>query len=563
MKPKLTTSMAVIIALSLLWAAWGNAQALPPNFVFNSNVPPGFEQAGIIQAATLNPGGGPNAGGTLTINGITMIVPANTIVQMPANTLTWGQLFDPAVSAPVYDNSIPAQLTPPINHPASQTGLALADVPTGPPRRGPLFPGPFPCFNAIVLGNIDVKNSLGFGPNAYIIGLILPIDQDLGNAGSGFITYIDYEKGRFEANGTLNVPGTGTVIEINDPLGRFGLAHSPDPRWSVDSDNPTVSAGNGYPMGIPKYDPAVQIDPDRPIYNRPLNPPIGDANHDPFLQAGVPFQTFFMPPKAAPNAPGDTTPDPWKQAPFMLGDYVDWSGILAKFNPSAAITPKLPMNQQVYISANTVSSDKLAIFTASGPAALVGPCYLQGPLRRSIIGTGGTPLTVPPDPSLGIIGGVIPVPEPKLNFVAAGWCTDSTNLVDIYAVDIDPVSGAEVPRLLGTVLPLPGEALGKGQKGRFVLQVDKTNFLPPTRVYKFRSRHGTLQLPDQTGLNGAPLPGLLSGQYRYPQFGFQFPDTFPGYPVMPNNLNTLKFLTQGEGGNPSDGPLTPFPPFTP
>lgn len=422
----------------------------------------------------------------------------------------------------------------------------------------------------MVIGNIDTKNALGFGVNAYIVGLILPIDQDLGNAGAGFITYIDYARGRFEVNGTLNVPNTGTVIEINDPLGRFGKAHSPDPRWSVDSDNPTIAAGNGYPMCIPRVAPPA-IDPDCPIYNRPLNPPIGDPAHDPFLQAGVPLQAFSMPPKAAPNTAGDTTPDPWKQAPYMLGDYVDFSGILVKFNPNVPLTPfnpalpvgptNLPLSRQVYISANTVGSDKLAIFTAPGDAATVGPAYLMGPIRRSIVGTGGTPIVVPANPTLGIIGGTIPVPEPKLNFVAAGWCTDSSALVDIFASDIDPATGAEAPRLLGTVLPQPGLAGAKGQKGRFVFQVGKGNFLPPTRVYQFKSRHGTIQLPPQAGLNGTQLTGLLSGQYHYPQFGIQFPDTFPGFPVMPNNLNTIPFLFQGEG--PNIGPLTPFPPFVP
>jgi len=32
-------------------------------------------------------------GGTVMINGIKMIVPCNTILQMPAATLTWAQLF--------------------------------------------------------------------------------------------------------------------------------------------------------------------------------------------------------------------------------------------------------------------------------------------------------------------------------------------------------------------------------------------------------------------------------------------------------------------------------------
>ncbi len=104
---------------------------------------------------------------------------------------------------------------------------------------------------------------------------------------------------------------------------------------------------------------------------------------------------------------------------------------------------------------------------------------------------------------------------------------------------------------------------GAGNKGRFRFDIGKGNFLPPTRVYQCVSRNGTLQLPNQSGLNGAPLPGLLVGQYHAPEFGFQFPDSVPGVPVMPNNFNVLPFLTQGEGGNPSAGPLIPQPPVTP
>ncbi len=552
MKPKMKISLVLIMALSLIWAAGAQAQLT----VFNANVPPGFCQAGYIQAATLDPGG-PNAGGTLTINGIKMIVPANSVIQMPANTLKWAQLFDPAVSAAVYDNSIvPKPVIP--NHRPGVTGLALLDNPFGGTRAGAAGESlPFP-FNATVLGNIDVKNTTGHGVGAYIVGLILPIDQDLGNAGAGFITFIDYAKGRFEAGGTLNVPNTGTVIEINDPLGRYGKAHSPDPRWSVDSDNPTISAGNGYPMGLPKVAPTGLPgdvgDPDRPYYNRPLN---GDVAFpvDPFLQLGAPLQAFFMP--ASPS-PGTTTPDPWKQVPLMIGDFVDWSGTMCKTNPTAPFNSAIPWNKQTYISANTVGVDKLAVYTQPGTL----PCYVQFPIGRQIVGTGGAPIIVPANPALGTAGGVIPLPEPRLNISINGWCTDSTQLVDIFASDINPNNGQEQPRLLGTVLPEPGPP-GAGNKGRFRFDIGKGNFLPPTRVYQCVSRNGTLQLPNQSGLNGAPLPGLLVGQYHAPEFGFQFPDSVPGVPVMPNNFNVLPFLTQGEGGNPSAGPLIPQPPVTP
>ena len=551
MKAKFTISLLFVFASTLLWVTAGNAQLT----VLNSHVPAGFGQAGYIQTATLEG----NGGGTLTMNGITMVVPANSVIQFPANTLQWADLFDPKVYSPIYDTTgVPIE--PNLSITPGSTGLALLDNAAQSVGLSPYLP-----FNANVLGNIDTKNVTGLGVNTYIVGLILPIDQDLGNGGAGVITFIDYAKGRFEVGGQLNKPGTGTVIEINDPLGRYGWAHSPDPRWSVDADNPTIAAGDGYPMCIPKFDPAKKVDPDCPIYNRPPNPS-GDGQ-DPFLQPGAPLMVVNMPPSAKP---GTTKPDPWKQAPFMIGDFVAYAGILYKNNPSAHIHPAVPWNQQTYISANTVGADKVAIYTApcaSGTekcTGSVGPAYMQ--LARMVIGTGGTAIVVSPNPNLGITGDTIPLPEPRNNIVITGFVTDSTQLVDIFAADIDPGSGKETHRLLGTVLPEPGVLVGgagRGNKGRFRFEVGKGSFGNRTRVYLAQSHHGMVKVPNQHGTIRPPQGGLISGQYHAPMFTFQFPDAAPGFPIIPQNFDSMPFLTQGEGGNPSAGPLDPFPPFCP
>lgn len=570
----------VMMAMWLLGAMVCATAAGAQLTTLNSTVPASFAMTGFIQAATLNPGSAANAGGTLTINNITMIVPDNSVIQMPAHALTWAQLFAVTQSAPIFDNSIPAQATPPINHPAvnsiglPMTGLALSDAPAAPPAAG-TFPGPFPSVEVTVVGNIDTKGSSGSPPGSYIVGLILPVSQELANGGVGFITAIDYAKGRFEVNGTLHTLGTGTTVEINDPVGRYGLAHSPDPRFTADTDNPTVMSGNGYPMGIPTVAPPA-IDPDRPLFNRPLNPAPGVSTpfaHDPFLQVGAPLMGFSMPAAAAPNAPGVTTPDPWKQAPFIVGDFVSYAGNLYKVNPNAAVTPfnpvqpagpgNRPMNQQFYISAYSVKVEKLQISTAPGTVAAAGPAYMT--LFKSKIGTGGASLTLPANPTLGIDGGVIPIAEPKRNIVIRGWVTDATQLVDIFAVDVDPASGAETPRLLGSVLPEPGFAAGKGNRGRFRFEVGNGNFLPVTREFLAKIQHGQAQLGNQRGLNGTALAGLLAGQYQAPNFDYQIADAPPSFPISPNNFNDFPFLVNGEGtrtiGGTSltIGPLTPFP----
>ncbi|MBV8402358.1 MAG: hypothetical protein JOZ17_27095 [Acetobacteraceae bacterium] len=567
----------LLMALGPVGATVAHAQLT----VLNGNVPAGFAMTGFIQAATLKPGGAANAGGTLTVNNITMIVPDNTVIQMPAHTLTWAQLFDTKQSAPVFDSALPPPPVPPITHPPTNsigqpiTGLALSDAPTTGAGAGALLGPGFPSVEVTVLGNIDAKGTGGNPPGSYVVALILPISQEIANGGAGFITAIDYAKGRLEVNGTLNKLGTGTVIEINDPVGRYGFAHSPDPRFSADTDNPTVTSANGYPMGVPKAAPPA-IDPDRPLFNRPLNPAAGDPQHDPFLQVGAPLMSFTMPAKSAPNQANDNTPDPWRQAPFMVGDFVTYSGTLLKFDPNAPVTPfnpgapasatNRPMSQQFYVSANTVQAAGLEIVTAPGNVAQAGPAYMM--LFKTVAGAGGASLTVPANPALGTQGGTIPIAEPRQNIVIRGFVTDPTQLVDIFAVDVNPANGQETPRLLGTVLPQPGFPI-KGNRGRFIFDVGRGNFLPVTREYRVQTRHGQNQLGPQKGLNNGTLDGLQTGQYQAPNFTFQIADAPVGFPVSPSNFNDFPFLAKGEGtrnlsgANVTIGPLTPFPPSTP
>ena len=574
------TPLLLSAAVASTWASGAAAQLT----VLNANVPAAFAMTGFLQDATLNPGGAPNAGGTLTVNNISVVVPDNSVIQMPAHALTWAGLFDSAQSAPVFDGALPPQAPPPVNHPAANsigqpmTGLALSDTPASPAAN--TFTGFFPSCEVTVVGNIDTSGASGRPPGSYIAALILPVSQEIANGGVGFITAIDYAKGRFEVNGTPNTLGTGTVVEINDPVGRFGLAHSPDPRFTADTDNPTVVSGNGYPMGLPAVAPPA-IDPDRPLFNRPLNPAPGVAApfpHDPLLQVGAPLTSFAMPAAGAANAPGATTPDPWRQVPFMVGDFVAFSGNLYKIDPGAPVTPfnpaapagpgNRPMSQQFYVSATAVAAEKVEVVTAPGTVANgQGPAYMM--LFRSRIGTGGASLTVPANPALGIDGGVIPILEPRQDISVRGWVTDASQLVDISAVDVDPTSGAESERLLGSTLPEPGFAAGRGNRGRFRFDVGAGNFLPVTREILVRSQHGQVQLGNQAGLNHAALAGLTTGQYQAPTFEFLIADAPPGFPVSPSNFKDFPFLLNGEGTRTISGtaltvgPLSPFPPSTP
>lgn len=83
--------------------------------------------------------GGDSPGGTITVNGVKIIIPDNLVVQMPAAAFSWAQMFNPAVSHSF--NYAPARP----NHRFGQTGLALADNPLSGTRAGVAGAvGPFP-----------------------------------------------------------------------------------------------------------------------------------------------------------------------------------------------------------------------------------------------------------------------------------------------------------------------------------------------------------------------------------------------------------------------------------
>src|SRR5476649_973343 len=153
-------------------------------------VPPQFDITGFIQEASLDSTGtickasdARLAGGTLRINDVLVVVPCNTILQMPAATVTWQELFSLAprdIGLPLGANGIPAQ-----------TGLALKDtvrLPVATPYNGPL-----PSYEIHMQGNVV--------NGKYIAGLIFISQQSL-NLGQGAITAIDY------ANGELQIAST-------------------------------------------------------------------------------------------------------------------------------------------------------------------------------------------------------------------------------------------------------------------------------------------------------------------------------------------------------------------
>src|SRR4051794_35608511 len=73
-----------------------------------------FDTIGFMQTATVDNPTDTFSGGTMEVNGLKIIVPRNTIFQMPAAGMTWQELFKNAPAA---------------YQAAHQTGMALTDTP--------------------------------------------------------------------------------------------------------------------------------------------------------------------------------------------------------------------------------------------------------------------------------------------------------------------------------------------------------------------------------------------------------------------------------------------------
>jgi hypothetical protein len=514
----------------------GGGGFAPSPLIPAAPVPPPFDITGFIQEASLDSAGmicqasDPRlAGGTLSINDVVVVVPCNTVLQMPAATLTWQELFSLAprdIGLPLGANGIP-----------TQTGLALKDTVTM-PLTLPYSNGRLPSYEAHVQGNVV--------NGRYIAGLIFISQQNL-NVGQGTITAIDYHNGELQIASAGPTPSIARV-KINDPLGRFGLSHGApgssatliepayDQRFSVDEESATIHAATGYPMCIPRSDPFTDADdPLCPQANRPRSPDCASLPV-PFPGFALPlagqFCTSFMMPPPPRNSctpvPGVTCPpDATQQAPFEVGDFIDFQGTLK-------IDSKGP-----YISAHTIVNHA-GIYTTPG----IMPAYAS--IEMQLQGTAALPVANLPQESTSRI---------KIE----GFTTDPSNLVDIYALDIHPITGATSERLIGIANPS-----GPPVVGRFRFRPAAGAFMPPTREFRVVSRTMCgdaynpcrIPTPPQTYANG-----LIAGQYHAPNFEFIFAENLIlGDAMASANFQDFEFLYCGSGPltTPTGGTTAPL-----
>jgi hypothetical protein len=496
-----------------------------PQLYLPSETP--FDMLGFMQSATVDTPTDYFSAGWMEVNGLKIRVPRNTIFQMPATQMTWADMF---MNAPAAYLKL------------GQSGLAISDTPK-----------PLTTYEVHVIGNRVVNPTAG--TDQYVAGLIYISQQGL-NVGQGIINAIDYSLCT-----TVGVPcmpdiwvgstltaKTGARLRLNTPKGRYGAVDVnltngiADRRFTSDEDNPTIVARTGYPMCIPRFDPAVGTDSLCPQWNRPT---------DPFTRAFSVNYTFAAASAGAPDANGIThqvgfatnsqtvKPDPFEQTPMEVGDNISYTGSLVQDVTPCAVGA--PSSSCQYISAHTVVVE-LGLYTAPS----TWPVYTYS--EQFVFGVAGTPNPIFPQEAVEKIFGDF-------------FTTDSTQLMDIYSEDINstntPVGSPNTPllshRFYGTSDPF-GPPLG-GLKGRARFRVTIGNFLPPTRNLVMASRAMTGGAPLDSLLSTAKLcaNGLKAGYYSAPQFGFIFPENLIlGSLQIPLTFQEFPFLANGSG------PYVPF-----
>jgi hypothetical protein len=482
----------------------GGGGALPNTITTGPATLPGgpvpFDITGAIESLTAFSPGNPYSGGIIVVDGISIIIPANLVVTLPAAYKTVGQIF---IESPYGGSS----------------GLALTD-------------GPIAAFEANISGNIVGGN--------YIAGLVSIAQQSL-NGANGYIRSINYATGMLCVGSTPGLPGTpcaasDTLVLINDVDGRYGLANgvgskpSPDPRFGVDSDNPTIHAASGYPMCVPRVAPPA-VDAECPMTNRPMTAP------GVYQTTFVMDTNFLIPP--LPFVGGAVVPcgvgcNVNKQAPLVVGDYIAFSGTMARSNGTS------------YIAAYAIEAN-VGIYTPiGGPVFYV---YMEAPL----ISTG--PSICPGNA------------ECQARLRTSIWVTDPSRTPAMYAVD-ELQTGARTSRQLLSTL------VNTAQLGRFVFHTEKNTTIfggasGVTREIMARvagvANGTTVYYGTTPGVPASKVTanGLVFGQYVSPVGEYIFPEpNVGGTTLTPYNFRCLQFLANGwgQGGMlPGIGQLIPFP----
>jgi hypothetical protein len=533
----MTALGATSSAQSLNPVPWPTPAAIPgptPKVPDRGGEPTGFLQMGFIQYASLDSTPGlcnkddnpPQSqtpanpplpaqckitGGWIELNNTMIRVPQSTVLYLPNTLITWEELFEQNPNTHQTD-------------PVYQTGLAMADT-----LR---FPG---TYEASVQGNIV--------NGQYIAGIIF-IAQSLaagdGNI-QGYIEKFDYAHGIMYINGTrvqLNDPkiiggitvpnpdGTPTSDANGNPIilnkGRYSAGQSPDQRFAVDQNNPSVTGETGYPMCIPQTSPYAdgsdgsegaavtlllpdaQQDPQCPEKNRPR-----DAETGTLL---LPIFTMNVP-GAAPTTDNPIPQDPYTEMPFEVGDFVNVVGNI------------YVDDQGAYISATTVMDTSVGAYTWPG----VDPAYVR--VDVTIEGTGGVPSPLFPQ-------------EAGVRTRVEGFSTDDSRTVDVSAIDQD-CNGNLTFREPAWAANFPVEpgVPGIGVRGRWRVRFPQGG--------KFEPAVQNIGARISGGVPAKMTSGITTDEYQLPDQVMIFPENLvPGSAPPKANFGDILYLDNGMGQLP-------------
>jgi hypothetical protein len=514
----------------------------------------GFDATGIIQNASVdhdnNNGHVDGCSGSVTVDSKNIVIPCGLIVQMPANTMSWADFVA----------------------------------------------GGVPPLEISLVGN-------RVGPT-YIAALAYISQQSL-HGGSGIITNINY------ANGNITVDGV-TTIQINDPFGRFGRAQSPDTRFSVDDQNPTIHSATGYPMCIPRDKDSNGVnyptdviagvahprDPLCPQKNRPLAaggcrnfgasgfappvsgeltpPAVGQVYCSAYVMKAAPGALVYPTglPVSAFNTMLANDPDPRQQAPFEMGDYIAYSGTIMGGGGGTFVSAHtIEANVGIYTQPGTQPSylaiGEFGIGTADPVAAAAGTGVAQESTNRIFLEAETTDYRTPIDIYLvdDVAGGVLSAglgipPGGIINRWVTPWeMTGECDPALPLAASCNGVTGGITTSLTGPQamrdrIRAVKAPLGLLSRPSRTVRVMARSLCTPTAAV-----NGGPGLVDAC-LAAAPVVanGVVAGQYLAPVFEYIFPENVKAGDIpIPYDLWHLPFLRSGETGGSAAPALTPQP----
>ena len=328
---------------ALLVVAGGTAQALP----LQTSTP----ITGEVEALTLTTPGNVWSGGTMTVGGQVIILPANLLINLPNDYQSLQQL---------YSNAPAACLA------TGESGLAKSDRCNGTATGAQvtILANRTDSGN-IIAGQVDIVRAL--------------------ESVQGTISYIDTTGGYFRVNGNPGDATTGAMVRVNDPPvgpapsagGRHTVQSgpgcaagntlncSPDTRFRIDPDNYTFCYITGYPACIP----TSANDPNCPAANRPPIANITSSN------------PFAPPPVAA---------DSRHFAPLQLGDTVKADGF---FTTVGGVTFLSAASVRVMVDLTTRTINPLTAapdptqpnYLIINEASWDGPAYPAGRVRGRLL----------------------------------------------------------------------------------------------------------------------------------------------------------------------------------